>query len=845
MSDTPDPTEEQIPNEEAVLDLSCKPQTQTEYDEPENFHSPAIRWKKVTSSQGATPRPRHGHRAIPIKDLMIVFGGGNEGIVDELHVYNTVTNQWFVPSVRGDVPNGCAAYGIFANSTSIFIFGGMIEFGRYSGDLFELQASRWEWRKLRPRPPRDGSPAPCPRLGHSILLDSTQTCFLFGGLSNESTDPKNNVARYLNDLYCMDMSQPPNNLLWTKPKTFGPIPAARESHSACLFESNGKRQMFIYGGMNGCRLGDLWILDLDTLTWQNPLPLGMNPLPRSLHTANAIGDRMYVYGGWVPLSYDTELDGISIEKEWKCTNSLGILNMKTLTWEQPNLPFYEVGYEDGLPRARAGHSSVVINKRIWIWSGRDGYRKAWNNQVCCKDMWFLETELPDKPGKVQLVRAQVNALDVAWVGVPTAEAYLLQLQRIDMKEEDVMKTGMVKTKMFLRPNVATHSPGQAYMKLVGKNGNSTQVLRVVKQGGPSIPLVKTGSKTIIITKPNTGSSQKVVYLASGNHGAEAGAGGLSTQGTTYTAPQQPVNNDECGLPQNLFDEGSGDDNTPPSPSKSTVQSESDSAQAPAPERIPSTSTESDAPSVDMDISNRIMSPKANSQVEEEIWYDVGIIKATSLTIQHYYLPGDTPLEKSYGTSELEMSGFGDITVSKKMELESGHAYRFRVAGLNSLGRGPWSDVASFKTCLPGFPGAPSSIKITKSTDGAHLTWEPPAVIAGRVTEYSVYLAVRNNSMLQDSALAFMRVYVGLEPSCTVLQSNLTAAYVDTSSKPAIIFRIAARNEKGYGPATQVRWLQDQKLTSAMSRFPVTNVHAGAASNPNSSYYASVKRSRLD
>ena len=29
------------------------------------------------------------NRAVAIKDLMVVFGGGNEGIVDELHVYNT------------------------------------------------------------------------------------------------------------------------------------------------------------------------------------------------------------------------------------------------------------------------------------------------------------------------------------------------------------------------------------------------------------------------------------------------------------------------------------------------------------------------------------------------------------------------------------------------------------------------------------------------------------------------------------------------------------------------------------------------------------------------------------
>lgn len=47
--------------------------------------------------------------------------------------------------------------------------------------------------------------------------------------------------------------------------------------------------------------------------------------------------------------------------------------------------------EENIPRARAGHCSVAINSRLYIWSGRDGYRKAWNNQVCCKDLWYLET----------------------------------------------------------------------------------------------------------------------------------------------------------------------------------------------------------------------------------------------------------------------------------------------------------------------------------------------------------------------------------------------------------------------------------------------------------------------
>lgn len=47
------------------------------------------KWRKVHSVSGVTPRSRHGHRATTIRELIIVFGGGNEGIAENLHVYNT------------------------------------------------------------------------------------------------------------------------------------------------------------------------------------------------------------------------------------------------------------------------------------------------------------------------------------------------------------------------------------------------------------------------------------------------------------------------------------------------------------------------------------------------------------------------------------------------------------------------------------------------------------------------------------------------------------------------------------------------------------------------------------
>lgn len=54
----------------------------------------ALSWRRVSSFTGQVPRARHGHRAVAIRELVIIFGGGNEGIADELHVYNTGEAGW-------------------------------------------------------------------------------------------------------------------------------------------------------------------------------------------------------------------------------------------------------------------------------------------------------------------------------------------------------------------------------------------------------------------------------------------------------------------------------------------------------------------------------------------------------------------------------------------------------------------------------------------------------------------------------------------------------------------------------------------------------------------------------
>ena len=47
--------------------------------------------------------------------------------------------------MKGDIPPGCAAYGFVVDGTRILIFGGMVEYGKYSNELYELQVMLQVW----------------------------------------------------------------------------------------------------------------------------------------------------------------------------------------------------------------------------------------------------------------------------------------------------------------------------------------------------------------------------------------------------------------------------------------------------------------------------------------------------------------------------------------------------------------------------------------------------------------------------------------------------------------------------------------------------------------------------
>ncbi|XP_034259317.1 host cell factor 2 isoform X2 [Pantherophis guttatus] len=702
-----------------------------------------LNWKRVSSFTGPVPRSRHGHRAVAIRELVIIFGGGNEGIADELHVYNTATNQWFLPAVRGDIPPGCAAHGFVCDGTRILVFGGMVEYGRYSNDVYELQASRWLWKKMRPQPPSAGLP-PCPRLGHSFCLYGNK-CYLFGGLANESEDTNNNIPRYLNDFYELELQHGSGVIGWSIPLTRGVLPSPRESHTAVIYckKDLGNPKMFMFGGMSGCRLNDLWELDIETMTWSKPETKGTVPLPRSLHTASVIGNKMYVFGGWIPQSTDESLP--AQDGEWKCTGSFSYLNLDTLEWINL-IPDCQEDKNNVLPGPRAGHCTVIVGSRLYIWSGRDGYRKAWNNQVCCKDLWYLDTEKPPAPSQVQLIRATTNSFQVKWDEVPTVEGYLLQLNL------DVPTPVPADVPFTVTPELQS-----SCVQDPQRSANLNESLDFDSRSSQ----IDTSTSSIASTTQNIVTQQTVRTNSSNGAVAKDETSLLSTVKESPVPSTRIIN-----------------------PLDSAIQS-------------PKTSP-----------------PKQNARVrtQERKWNDVGIFQSNTALVSQFYLLQE---EKILSSKKGDNTDIPNASLFKKQDLVPGTLYRFRVAAINGCGVGPFSKISEFKTCIPGFPGAPSIVKISKSADCIHLSWEPPVSPSGNILEYSAYLAIRTTQLHENpNQLMFMKIYCGLKTSCTVTDAQLANAHVDHTSKPAIVFRISAKNERGYGPATQVRWLQEMKTSSS-------------------------------
>lgn len=72
------------------------------------------------------------------------------------------------------------------------------------------------------------------------------------------------LCRYLDDFYELELQVQSGVKSWNIPETKGGGPSARESHSSVVYCGKGGSgpKLYIFGGMCGQRLNDLWQLDI-------------------------------------------------------------------------------------------------------------------------------------------------------------------------------------------------------------------------------------------------------------------------------------------------------------------------------------------------------------------------------------------------------------------------------------------------------------------------------------------------------------------------------------------------------------------------------------------------------
>ncbi|CAJ0582460.1 unnamed protein product, partial [Mesorhabditis spiculigera] len=224
---------------------------------------------------------RVNHAAVELHGFIWSFGGycsGERQSRDrpiDIHVLNPANYRWTPIEAQNEellVPKE-RAIGPMSFEQEVFERAGLAMLGD------------GEWDGEGPPILQSTLPAhvPYPRYGHTVCAFGGKA-YLWGGRNDDYG------ASHL--LHQFD----PETLKWTLVSTSGYPPPARDGHTAVV---SGHR-MYVFGGFEEelQRFSqDTYSFDFLTKTWSKLTTSGHPPIWRDFHTAVAINDKMYIYGG--------------------------------------------------------------------------------------------------------------------------------------------------------------------------------------------------------------------------------------------------------------------------------------------------------------------------------------------------------------------------------------------------------------------------------------------------------------------------------------------------------------------------------------------------------------------
>ncbi|XP_067682381.1 kelch domain-containing protein 3-like [Haliotis asinina] len=259
---------------------------------------------------------------------------------------------------------------------SIFSFGGYCTGEDYDTtrpmDVYILDTLSLRWRLLPGIPINhpDYDLVPYQRYGHTAVAVG-DCAYIWGG--------RNDKDGACNILYCFDTA----TMKWNKPVINGPIPGARDGHSACVINN----KMYIFGGYEeeiDRFSNDVHAFDFTSMHWISVKANGSPARWRDFHTATAVGSTMFVFGGRSDDGGD-----VFTNNEIYC-NKVQTFDTSSNTW-------YEPVVSGTIPQGRRSHSAFYYEGYLYIFGGYNGIHENHFN-----DMYKLE------PGKMKWSKVKVK-----------------------------------------------------------------------------------------------------------------------------------------------------------------------------------------------------------------------------------------------------------------------------------------------------------------------------------------------------------------------------------------------------------------------------------------------------
>lgn len=194
----------------------------------------------------------------------------------------------------------------------------------------------------------------------NLATENEKLVFVFGGrgTNKKATDVKRKGRKYLNDCWLQHLTEQDDLLQacwWEQIHVNGESPAPRWCSSGFFY--NGK--IYILGGRGEDFFADMWEFDLQSLSWTAVKMDGECPPPLNGHSANLIGDHLFVFGG-----------SSSFGRERKYNGDMFVCDLRSMKWtkleKHQNL---ETKDTCNAPCARYWHSTTFDGKNIYLVGG--------------------------------------------------------------------------------------------------------------------------------------------------------------------------------------------------------------------------------------------------------------------------------------------------------------------------------------------------------------------------------------------------------------------------------------------------------------------------------------------